>query len=53
VSRDSPLSLAPSLPGSQQVRGAPFWRQLWLCHVRSLKQQHEKLGTSASMQPSF
>ena len=30
-------------------RGASFWQQLLLCHVRSLKVQHEKLGKRSSL----
>jgi hypothetical protein len=29
---------------SREPRGAPFWQQFYLCHLRSLKQQHEKLS---------
>lgn len=29
---------------SREPRGAPFYRQFYLCHIRSLKQQHEKLS---------
>src|SRR4051812_18667709 len=36
----------PNRVTKTQGRGAPVLLQFWLCHIRSLKQQHEKLGFS-------